>query len=405
MSTAGLRRRPHYEEVLNAVHKDAQSRHGIIGVGLQRFATRAVNNPLFQRVAAGIGEQMQGDQRRLLEEQGVQNDVQMMASDQGVSHHDLNWVVRNLQQPTPTPTPVAPRQTEAQADYLRAAAEMDLLAQRRATQDAHQRVADQATSQMSALAVVTPAQQMIRDHHMRALPPLPPPDYPPPDTISAVARSTGQSVQQVHATRTRPKTTTRTRSTPYVSSSNTPSGPSSNTPYGPTNSMAVPAGGFSASSSIPAPRSSARAIQDAPRPTTRTTRGAPAQVVPDTSSASAWSIYAPTRTSQGSQPTARPVSAPLYAPSQTARAGVIAANVQAAARGHLLELARRHANGGPSARELLSGPGKRKTRARNTASILRREAVEVEDHPRSKQRTSTTLDRSRYAQTYNLDRP
>ena len=61
MSVAGLRRKPHYEEILALAHKDQNSQHGILGIGLQNFATRAINNPLFQRVQAGIEEKMQGD--------------------------------------------------------------------------------------------------------------------------------------------------------------------------------------------------------------------------------------------------------------------------------------------------------------------------------------------------------
>ena len=79
MTTTGLRRRPQYEEVLAAAHKDLSTQHGILGVGLQNFATRAINSPLFQRVQTGIEEKMQGDQRQLLAEQGFQHDVQAMA--------------------------------------------------------------------------------------------------------------------------------------------------------------------------------------------------------------------------------------------------------------------------------------------------------------------------------------
>ena len=373
MSVAGLRRRPQYEEVLNAAHKDLASHHGVLGVGLQNFATRAVNNPLFQRVQANIEEKMKGDQRQLLEERGFQNDVQAMAVDQEVSHHDLSWIVQNIQRPQPVPVPSP--QPAPQVDYLRVAAEMDLLAQRRATQAAHQQVADQASQQMSALAVATPAQRLVRNHHALTQP-LPPPDSPPPAIVDQ-ARSAEQSVQTLHAaaqapTRTRQRTagSTRTRSTPYGASS----------------SLAVPAGGFLASSSTPAPRAAA----PAPRAAT-----APAQTMPDTSSAADWSIYA-----------ARPSSAQLYAPSQTARASVLSANVQAAARRHLLDMARRHAqpSTAPALLRRTGQAGKRKDRAPATTSVLRR-PPDAEERPKSKRNTGALLDRSRYAQTYNLDAP
>ena len=68
MNTVGLKRRPHYEAVLNAAHKDLSTQQGILGVGLQNFATRAINSPFFQRMQMGIEEKMHGDQRQLLAE-------------------------------------------------------------------------------------------------------------------------------------------------------------------------------------------------------------------------------------------------------------------------------------------------------------------------------------------------
>ena len=384
--TSGLRRRPQYEEVLAAAVKDKASQHGVLGVGLQNFATRAINNPMFQRVQTGIEEQMKGDQRRLMEEQGFQHDVQAMAVDSGVSHHDLNWAVANIQRPAPAPAPAPPPQTEARVDYLRVAAEMDLLAQRRATQAAHAQVADQASRQMSTLAVATPAQQLVRAHHAAA--PLPPPATPPPDTVSTQARSTGMSVHEIVAAQNSRPRGTRTRSTPY----------------GPSSSLAVPAGGFAASQARSRTRALPRAIpiEDA-RPATAPARAGGA--VPDTSSAAAWSIFAQPQT--GARVSARPLadSQPLYAPSQTARAGVLSANVQAAARRHMLELARRHAQGGPSARQLVQGnvTGKRKARAPASTSILRR--APGEEHTKSKRRSDAPLDTRRYTQTYSLDGP
>lgn len=247
MSTRGLKRRPHYEEVLNAAHKDQASQRGILGVGLQNFASRAINSPLFQRVQNGIEEKMQGDQRRHVEEQGFQHDVQAMAVDQNVSAHDLRWVVQNLQRPPPVPAP-PPQQSEARIDYVRMAAEMDALAQRRAVQAAHQQVAAQATQHMTVATPLTPAQLMIRDHTTAS---APTPAPPAPAGVSAVARRTGQSVHDVatsgaavpvpgllsiaDAPRTRPRAR------------------AASTPYGASSSLAVPLGGFSARAPAPAP--------------------------------------------------------------------------------------------------------------------------------------------------------
>ena len=250
MSTRGLVRRPHYEEVLNAAHKDQASQQGILGVGLQNFATRAINSPLFQRVQLGIEEQMQGDQRRHVAEQGFQHDVQAMAVDQNVSAHDLRWVVENLQRPPPVPTPPT-QQLEARIDYMRLSAEMDALAQRRAVQAAHQSVAAQATQHMTVATPQTPAQLMIRDHTTAAAPTPAPAPAGGGQSLSAIARRTGQSVHEVatsgaavpvpgllsiaDAPRTRPRAR------------------AASTPYGASSSLAVPLGGFSARAPAPAP--------------------------------------------------------------------------------------------------------------------------------------------------------
>ena len=297
MSTRGLKRRPHYEEVLNAAHKDQASQQGILGVGLQNFATRAINSPLFQRVQMGIEEKMQGDQRRHVEEQGFQHDIQAMAVDQNVSAHDLRWVVQNLQRPPPVPTPPT-QQLEARIDYMRLSAEMDALAQRRAVQAAHQQVAAQATQHMTVATPQTPAQLMIRDHQAAAPTPTP----APATGISAVARRTGQSVHEVHsaqqaaavpvpgllsiastpravARRTRPADVARP----------------TNTPYGANSSLAVPMGGFAA-------------VRPPTAPTAPTAPAAPA------------------------------------APVANAPASNISASIRAIAQRHMLEIAKRHAS-------------------------------------------------------------
>jgi len=63
MSIAGLTRKPHYEEVLNAAIKDEKSQHGILSVPMQKFATNAINNPLFQRVQATLTENLDNQQK------------------------------------------------------------------------------------------------------------------------------------------------------------------------------------------------------------------------------------------------------------------------------------------------------------------------------------------------------
>ena len=70
MSTQGLRRKPHYEEVLSAAIKDETSQHGILSVPMQRAASNAINNPLFQRIQMTLAEQMEVQQKTVMEQQG-----------------------------------------------------------------------------------------------------------------------------------------------------------------------------------------------------------------------------------------------------------------------------------------------------------------------------------------------
>ena len=88
MSTASLVRRPHFEEVLNAAIKEQSSQHGILSVGMQRFASEMINNPLFQRIQATLGETLETEQRRHLEQKQFENNVQQISVDARVSHHD-----------------------------------------------------------------------------------------------------------------------------------------------------------------------------------------------------------------------------------------------------------------------------------------------------------------------------
>ena len=46
-STAGLVRRPKYEEILAASTK--QTKEGVISVPMQKYATKIIHDPLFQR--------------------------------------------------------------------------------------------------------------------------------------------------------------------------------------------------------------------------------------------------------------------------------------------------------------------------------------------------------------------
>ncbi len=86
MSVQGLVRKPHYEEVLNAAIKDESSQHGLLSVPMQRFATKAINNPLFQRVQATLSEKLETEQKQVLEQRGFEQNIQRLSVEAKVSH-------------------------------------------------------------------------------------------------------------------------------------------------------------------------------------------------------------------------------------------------------------------------------------------------------------------------------
>ena len=164
MSVQGLVRKPHYEEVLNAAIKDESSQHGILSVPMQRFATKAINSPLFQRVQATLTEKLETEQKQVLEQRNFENNLQRISVEAKVSHEDIKWLVENLQQPPPPP-PMPPQPpSEAKIDYERVAAEMDGVLQRRAVETSHQALAAEVQRQLAAQSVATPAQQITVQH-------------------------------------------------------------------------------------------------------------------------------------------------------------------------------------------------------------------------------------------------
>jgi len=198
MSVAGLQRKPHYEEVLNAAVKDETSQHGILSVPLQRFATRAINSPLFQRVQATLSEDLVMEQKRVMEQRSFEDNVTRLSVDARLPREDLKWLVENLQQPPPPPPMPPPPPSEARVDYERMAAEVDGMLQRRAVETSHQNIAAEVERQLAAQAVATPAQQIIREHHHYLVTqPAPIPVPAVPITVTEQARHTGHSVHEI----------------------------------------------------------------------------------------------------------------------------------------------------------------------------------------------------------------
>ncbi len=194
----GLKRKQHYEEVLNAAVKNEHSQHGILSVGLQNFATKAINNPLFQRIHEGITGNMGNEQRALLDQHSFEHNMTRLSVDAKIPKEDLKWLVENLQQPPPPPQqPPAQNNNEARADFERMAAEIDKLRQESAVRDSHRKLAEENDRRMSAAAMATPAQQIIREHHYHVNQPIYIPTPAIPTTISEQSRHTGHSVHEI----------------------------------------------------------------------------------------------------------------------------------------------------------------------------------------------------------------
>ena len=74
----GLVRRPGYEEILAASMKDLKP--GIISVPMQKFATKMINNPLFQRHQEAIENGLESQQRTQIDHQIFEHRVQNIAN-------------------------------------------------------------------------------------------------------------------------------------------------------------------------------------------------------------------------------------------------------------------------------------------------------------------------------------
>ena len=192
VSTQGLVRRPTFEEVLNAAIKDENSKEGLLSVPMQRFATQMINNPLFQRVKGGIEDDFEQQQQNKMAHDEFKNNMDRASAATGIPRHTMQYVVENLQQPTPSP-PIQPSITsDAQADFARMQAEMDMRMQQMAVRQSHQNIAAGISQQMAAQTTMTPLQQLI--HQAQPPAPMVPPHDP---TLSGIMRRTGLSAHAV----------------------------------------------------------------------------------------------------------------------------------------------------------------------------------------------------------------
>ena len=193
---SGLVRKPHYEEVLAAAIREKTSKHGILSVPMQRFATEAVNSPLFQRVQATLEGSLEAQEKKTIEAKIFEQNLTKAAMDAKIPRADYKWATENLNPPPPPQPPQQPPSSDAKIDYARVAAEMDAVMQRRATETSHKALAAELAQELARQTVLTPAQQRIREHHHHYItqPIMMRPE--PGQTMTENAKRVGKSVHE-----------------------------------------------------------------------------------------------------------------------------------------------------------------------------------------------------------------
>ena len=206
MSTTGLRRVGNFESALAQATRDEQHIDGIISPYLQLEATKAINNPLFQRVKDRMEDNLTQQTQNHMEQRNFENHVQGLAVDARINRSDLEYIINNLQQPPPPPAP-PPSPHDAEADRQRLIAELDGQAQERERRMRDELIAQQNARDLAAQSVATPAQQIVREYHHTTQPIyMPTPQVPQPNPIhihtptqdySEMMRQFGLTMQQL----------------------------------------------------------------------------------------------------------------------------------------------------------------------------------------------------------------
>jgi hypothetical protein len=103
MSTTGLRKVGNYEETLAAATKDSQHVAGVINPYLANAATRIINNPEFQRVKDRLEDDLTQQTKNHLDQTNFEHSVTNLAVEARINRSDLDYIISNLQQPSPPP--------------------------------------------------------------------------------------------------------------------------------------------------------------------------------------------------------------------------------------------------------------------------------------------------------------
>ena len=100
----GLVRRPTYEEILRAAVK--KEKPGILSVPMQRYATRMINDPMFQRHQEAMTNELEAQTHRLIEHKTFENHVTQMSMEARINKDDMAFLLSHMGQgPSPPPPP------------------------------------------------------------------------------------------------------------------------------------------------------------------------------------------------------------------------------------------------------------------------------------------------------------
>ena len=111
-TTLGLARKPKYEEILAA--STEETKPGIISVPMQKYATKMINDPMFQRHQEAIENTLETQQRTRIDHQIFQHNVQSMAMETRMHPNDIRWILDQASKPGPPGPPGAPGATGPQ---------------------------------------------------------------------------------------------------------------------------------------------------------------------------------------------------------------------------------------------------------------------------------------------------
>ena len=163
VSISGLRKISNFETTLAAATKDEQKLDGTINPYLALEATRIINNPEFQRVKDRLSDDLAEQEKNHIEQRQFQDSVRNLSIEARVNRSDLDYIVRNLQQPQPAPQPARPS-TDAAADNARIQAELARMNSLREHDLRQQATAQQAAAHLAAQRSQTPAQNIINHY-------------------------------------------------------------------------------------------------------------------------------------------------------------------------------------------------------------------------------------------------